>query len=167
MSTIFCACCENVPRPGCRHSLCFSSSCSGLACLSSQPVWIGWRVDLLTSTVRMESARQQRLLLLLQQVLEARHVPRHDVEKLTGKLLWLSGLVSFLRPTLAPLYALQHAGQAVMAAFTPDQWSSLRSLLDADLFVRGSIGHPSVPVGSRLLRLACCFPACLTFLLGC
>ena len=95
------------------------------ACLSSQPVWIGRRIDLLTCTVRMESAKQQRLLLLLQQVLEARHVPRHDVEKLAGKLLWLSGLVSFLRPTLAPLYALQRAGQTVMAVRQRLNWPSL------------------------------------------
>ena len=108
------------------------------ACLSSQPVWIGWHIDLLTGTVQMESAKQQRLLLLLQHVLESRHVSRHDVEKLTGKLLWLSGLLSFLRPTLAPLSALQHAGQTVMAALTMDEWSALRSLLDADLM--GSFG---------------------------
>ena len=116
------------------------------ASLSSQPVWIGWHIDLLTGTVQMESAKQQRILALLQQVLDARHVSRHDVEKLTGKLL--------LRPTLAPLYALQHAGQTVMAALTLDQWSALRGVLDADLIVRGTINHPSVPLGSRLLRLA-------------
>ena len=109
------------------------------ASLSSQPVWIGWRIDLLTGTVQMESAKQQRLLSLLQQVLDARHVSRHDVEKLTGKLLWLSGLLSFLRPTLAPLYALQHSGQTVMAALTLDQWSALRGVLDADLVVRGTL----------------------------
>ena len=124
------------------------------ASLSSQPVWIGWRIDLLTGAVQMESAKQHRLLLLLQQVLDARHVSRHDVEKLTGKLLWLSGFLSFLRPTLAPLYALQHSGQTLMAALTLDQWSALRGVLDADLVVRGTINHPSVPFGSRLFRLA-------------
>ena len=37
-----------------------------------------------------------------------------------------------------------------MAALTPDQCP----LLNADLLVTGSIGHPSVPVGSTLVRLA-------------
>ena len=41
-----------------------------------------------------------------------------------------------------------------MAALTPDQWASLRLLLNADLLVAGSIGHPSVLVGSKLTRLA-------------
>ena len=50
--------------------------------------------------------------------------------------------------------ALQHSGQLVMAALTPEQWSNLRPLLNADLLVTGSIGHPSVPVGSTLVRLA-------------
>ena len=55
---------------------------------------------------------------------------------------------------LLPLYSLQHAGQLVMAALTPDQWAALRPLLNADLLVTGSVGHPSVPVGSKLVRLA-------------
>ena len=102
----------------------------------------------------MESDKQSRLLQLLLSVLEARHVSRHEVESLTGKLLWLSGLFSFLRASLAALYYLQHSGQLVMAALTPDQWASLHLLLNADLSVTGSIGHPSVPVGSKLTRLA-------------
>ena len=114
------------------------------ASLSSHPVWIGWSIDLTTFTVCMEADKQQRLLDLLLSVLETRHVSRHDVERLTGKLLWLSGLFSFLRPTLAPLYSLQHSGQ----------WATLRPLLDANLLITGSIGHPSVPVGSTLVRLA-------------
>ena len=80
------------------------------ASLSSHPVWIGWSINLTTFTVCMEAEKQQRLLQLLLSVLQARHVSRHDVERLTGKLLWLSGLFSFLRPTLAPLYSLQHSG---------------------------------------------------------
>ena len=96
------------------------------ASLSSHPVWIGWSIDLTTFTVCVEADKQQRLLQLLLSILEARHVSRHDAERLTGKLLWLSGLLSFLRPTLAPLYSLQRSGQLVMAALTPDQWAALR-----------------------------------------
>ena len=124
------------------------------ATLSTSPVWIGWSIDLATFTACMEEDKQQRLLQLLLSLLQARYASRHDVERLTGKLLWLSGLFAFLRPTLATLYALQHSGQLVMAALTPDQWSNLRPLLNADLLVTGSIGHPSVPVGSTLLRVA-------------
>ena len=124
------------------------------ASLSSHPVWIGWSIDLATFTVCMQEDKQQRLLHLLLSLLQARYASRQDVERLTGKLLWLSGLFAFLRPTLAPLYALQHSGQLVMAALTPEQWSYLRPLLNADLLVTGSIGHPSVPVGSTLVRLA-------------
>ena len=125
------------------------------ASLSSHPVWIGWSIDLATFTVCMEADKQQRLLDLLLSLLQARYASsRQDVERLTGKLLWLSGLFAFLRPTLTPLCALQHSGQLVMAALTPEQWSNLRPLLNADLLVTGSIGHPSVPVGSTLVRLA-------------
>ena len=114
------------------------------ASLCGHPVWIGWNIDLTAFTVCMEADKQQRLLQLLLSVLEARHVSRHDVERLTGKLLWLSGL----------------SGSAVLfAACRPishgsDQWASLRPLLNADLLVTGSVGHPSVPVGSKLVRLA-------------
>ena len=66
------------------------------ASLSSHPIWIGWCIDLTTFTVCMESDKQNRLLQSLLSVLDARHVSRHEVERLTGKLLWLSGLFSFL-----------------------------------------------------------------------
>ena len=86
------------------------------ASLSSRPVWIGWSIDLATFTVCVEEDKQQCLLHLLLSLLQAKYASRQDVERLTGKLLWLSGLFAFLRPTLAPLYALQHSGQLVMAA---------------------------------------------------
>ena len=57
------------------------------ASLSSHPVWIGWSIDLTTITVCVEADKQQRLLQLLLSILEARRVSRHDVERLTGKLL--------------------------------------------------------------------------------
>ena len=79
-----------------------------------------WQIDLTTFTVRMDSAKLQRLLELLRSIASARHVSRHDVERLTGKLLWLFRLFASMRPTLAPLYSLQHARELVMAALTPD-----------------------------------------------
>ena len=140
------------------------------ASLSSQPVWIGWHIDLVTFTVCMESAKQQRLLQLLQLVLDAMHVPRHDVERLTGKLLWLSGLVAFLRSTLAALYAPQHAGQLVMAALTPHDSSSV-VVSSASLGCgpeRHSFHWPPLCAGwlplASTCAIACCQP--LTFLLG-
>ena len=102
----------------------------------------------------MEPAKLCRLLELLRSVMFARHVSRHDVERVTGKLVWLSGLFASLRPALAPLYTLQHAPELVLAALTLDQWHAMRSSLNADLKVTSTFGHPSVPVGSVLVRLA-------------
>ena len=58
------------------------------ASLSSRPVWIGWSIDLANN-----------VCYLLLSLLQARYASRQDVERLTGKLLWLSGLFAFLRPT--------------------------------------------------------------------
>ena len=67
-------------------------------------MWIGWSFDFSLLTVTMDSKKRERLLALLRQASVTKKLSLKLLEKLTGKLLWLSGLHRSLRPTLAPLY---------------------------------------------------------------
>ena len=73
------------------------------AALSVRPTWIGWVLDLECLTADMEPAKKQRLLCLLRSVRSAKLCPLQQLQKLTGKLLWLSALLPALRPSLTPL----------------------------------------------------------------
>ena len=124
------------------------------AALSARPVWIGWALDLRCLTADMEPAKKQRLLLLLRSIRASKLCHVDLPQKLTGKLLWLSALLPALRPSLTPLYSDQYSGVPVSCAVSDSQWALLRSKLDRDLRTTAKVGLPSVPHGSKLIRVA-------------
>ena len=121
--------------------------------LSPSVVWIGWQMDFECFTVRLDPSKLSRLIELAKQVLNSRTCPVRDLERLTGKLLWLSSLFRCFRPTLAPLYADQHSFTPVLTAVSPDKWQALCDAVDSNLFLLRSVGIAAIPVGSKLLRV--------------
>ena len=74
------------------------------AALSARVTWIGWSFDLEHYTVELDPAKLRRLLELLRLLSASPRCTVSSLEKLTGKLLWLSNLFQAFRPSLAPLY---------------------------------------------------------------
>ena len=124
------------------------------AALSARVTWIGWSFDLEHYTVELDPAKLRRLLELLRSLSASPRCTVSALEKLTGKLLWLSNLFQAFRPSLAPLYADQHRPIPNMCAVSADLYSSLRSSLSADLRITSSLPLAAIPVGCKLLRVA-------------
>ena len=120
--------------------------------LAPSVVWIGWQMDFECFTVRLDPAKLGRLIELAMQLLAVRECSTRDLERLTGKLLWLSSLFRCFRPSLAPLYADQHSFTPVLTAVSPDKWQALCSNLDANLILCRPIGIAAIPLGSKLLN---------------
>ena len=110
--------------------------------------------DFRTYTVRLEPAKLQRLLLLLHESRRRNKLPTSTLERLTGKLLWLSNLFRAFRPSLAPLYQDQCCPPLVSIPLSPASWKRLVDCLSEDLLVRLPCGLAAAPVGSRLFRVA-------------
>ena len=121
--------------------------------LSPSVVWIGWQMDFECFTVRLDPSKLSRLIALANQVLNSRSCPVRDLERLTGKLLWLSSLFRCFRPSLAPLYADQHSYTPVLTAVSPEKWQALCDNVDSHLVLLRSVGIAAIPVGSKLLRV--------------
>ena len=121
--------------------------------LSPSVVWIGWQMDFECFTVRLDPSKLSRLVALANQVLNSRSCPVRDLERLTGKLLWLSSLFRCFRPSLAPLYADQHSFTPVLTAVSPEKWQALCDNVDSHLVLLRSVGIAAIPVGSKLLRV--------------
>ncbi|OLP86243.1 hypothetical protein AK812_SmicGene32672 [Symbiodinium microadriaticum] len=121
--------------------------------LSARVVWIGWELDVSVFTVRLDPQKFQRLCTLLRQALASRRCSTHLLERITGKLLWLSSLFKTFRPSLAPLYADQHAFLPTMTALDPQRWNDFRSKLSEDLRLLHHVGLAALPPGSRILRV--------------
>ena len=83
--------------------------------LSARVVWIGWEQNLSHFCVRLDPAKFSRLCALLRRALSSKRWT-HLLERITGKLLWFSSLFRTFRPSLAPLYADQHAFLPTMTA---------------------------------------------------
>ena len=62
------------------------------AALSARVTWIGWSSDFETFTVQLDPSKMQRLLILLRQLAASPRCSVTVLEKLTGKLLWLSNM---------------------------------------------------------------------------
>ena len=122
------------------------------AALSAQVTWIGWSFDFAHFTVRLDPDKMARLLTLLRQLKASPKCTVTVLEKLTGKLLWLSNLFTSLRPSLAPLYQDQHSPVPNMCAVSPEVWSALRASLSPDLKVTRALPLAAIPVGCKLLR---------------
>ena len=122
--------------------------------LSPSVVWIGWQFDFRTYTVRLEPEKLQRLLRLLHESRRHNKLPTSTLEKLTGKLLWLSNLFRAFRPSLAPLYQDQYCPPLVSIPLSTASWKRLVDCLSDDLLVRSPCGLAAAPVGSRLFRVA-------------
>ncbi|OLP88434.1 hypothetical protein AK812_SmicGene30234, partial [Symbiodinium microadriaticum] len=121
--------------------------------LSARVVWIGWELDVSLFMVRLDPQKFSRLCTLLRQALSSRRCSTHLLERITGKLLWLSSLFRTFRPSLAPLYSDQHAFLPTMTALDPQRWGDLRAKLSPDLRLLQSIGLAALPPGSRILRI--------------
>ena len=124
------------------------------AALSARVTWIGWSYDLENYTVELDPAKLRRLLELLRLLSASPRCTVSALEKLTGKLLWLSNLFQAFRPSLAALYVDQHRPIPNMCAISADLYSSLRSSLSADLRITSSLPLAAIPVGCKLLRVA-------------
>ena len=124
------------------------------AALSARVTWIGWSFDLEHYTVELDPAKLRRLLEWLRSLSASPRCTVSALEKLTGKLLWLSNLFQAFRPSLAPLYADQHRPIPNMCAVSADLCSSLRSSLSADLHITSSLPLAAIPV--RGLQAAPC-----------
>ena len=107
------------------------------ASLSPSVVWIGWAFNLDLMTVALRA-----LLCLL---MDSRTCSVTQLEKLTGKLLWLSSLFRTFRASLAPLYVDQRTPLASMSAVSPDVWQRLRDSLSTDLKVAKPLPLAALP----------------------
>ena len=116
-------------------------------------VWIGWQFNFTTFTVTLDPPKLQRLLCLISEVLSSRRSTVTQLERLTGKLLWLSSLFRTFRPTLAPLYADVHSPMPSMSAISPDVWHSVRASLSADMIVSKPLPLAALPVDANFFGL--------------
>ena len=121
---------------------------------SSECTWIGWDINLETWMCGLPSIKVSKVLAQIEELLTAGpKVKFKTLESIIGRLLWITGLWSVLRPLLAPLYAALQRVPASSVGVSPELWASIRRNLDDDCSLRRSVNHPSFHRGARITRV--------------
>ena len=99
--------------------------------ISSQVVFLGFSVDVASRSIWLPLEKFEKALKALKPLLrKGSKVAKKHIEKLTGLLMWISGVAKPLRPWLASFYNnLKKPCMSAPKRFTQDQLHDLRQIL--------------------------------------
>ena len=116
--------------------------------------WIGWSIDVQHWLVSLPVEKSRPILALILSVLQEAKPLAATLEKLIGKLLWVTSLWRQLRPLLAPLYSMLHSCPSTLVGFSHSDWANALQRCDHDLVLQSPLFHPRLPAGAKMLRVA-------------
>ena len=98
--------------------------------------WIGWSLRLSVRSACLPRDKQSKILGLLCPLLKAgTRMPRREVERVIGLLLWFTAAASWLRPWLHELYRLLYKPAVVTRSLSVCQFGELLRCLSPSLHV--------------------------------
>ncbi|CAE7286514.1 unnamed protein product [Symbiodinium sp. CCMP2592] len=128
---------------------------------SSECIWIGWSINLESWVCELPSAKISKILDQIAELLSAGDkVKFKTLESLIGRLLWVTGLWTVLRPLLSPLYAALQRLPASSVGVSPELWAAIKRDIAEDCVLTRSVGHPSFHKGACVTRAANTFVSC-------
>ncbi|CAE7451467.1 unnamed protein product [Symbiodinium sp. CCMP2592] len=128
---------------------------------SSECIWIGWSINLESWICELPSAKISKILDQIAELLSAGDKVRFKtLESLIGRLLWVTGLWTVLRPLLSPLYAALQRLPASSVGVSPELWAAIKRNIAEDCVLTRSVGHPSFHKGACITRAANTFVSC-------
>ena len=129
--------------------------------LQSQVVWIGWEISACDWTVTLTADKRSSILEDLRELLRVSKIPLKLLERLTGKLLWVTSAWHQLRPLLNPLYHTLSSPSPTLIQISLTEWTQLLESLDETGVITASLPHPSLNVGVRVFRVGNTNVSCL------
>ena len=120
--------------------------------LQSVVVWIGWEISTRDWTVTLTNQKKNSILEDLQELLRVHKIPLKLLEKLTGKLLWVTSAWHQLRPLLNPFYRALSSPSPTLTCISLTEWNQLLHSVDDACVVTTAMSHPSLNVGVRIIR---------------
>ncbi|CAE7032378.1 unnamed protein product [Symbiodinium sp. CCMP2592] len=122
---------------------------------SSECIWIGWSINLESWVCELPSDKISKILDQIAELLSAGDkVKFKTLESLIGRLLWVTGLWTVLRPLLSPLYAALQRSPASSVGVSPELWAAIKRNIAEDCVLTRSVGHPSFHKGACITRAA-------------
>ena len=129
--------------------------------LQSKVVWIGWEISASDWTVTLTAEKRSSILEDLREMLRVHKIPLKLLERLTGKLLWVTSAWHQLRPLLNPFYHSLSSPSPTLISLSLTEWTQLLESLDETGVITTSLPHPSLQVGVRVFRVGNTNVSCL------
>ena len=121
--------------------------------LGREVLWIGWIFNFSQGTVRLQSSKRDKLLKLIQELLERPKTSRKAIERFLGLALWITQLFPVMRAFLHHLYADLYKAPGTSYSIDPGFWLTTISCLNNNLqFTSRPIGT-AIPEGGKLLSV--------------
>ena len=121
--------------------------------LGKRPTWIGFGFDLSLKQVWIPDDKQLRVKAFLEACMTENKMPRRDMEKGVGLLLWVSQACKLVRPWLADFYQCLVSSSPTLQGLSREQVLRLPEVLDSNFVcVKTAQGMP-VCKGWKMLTL--------------
>lgn len=146
-----------LPISACLILLLFQSICLPISwrkCeLSHSVVWIGWKFNFLAGLVSIPKDKQQKLLVLIDQLKNHQRVPLKSLQKFLGLAMWVTQLFGTMRIWLHYLYMDLSSVPATQFSVDPGFWHELVECLSDDLKFQKKPPYTAIPAGSQLVEV--------------
>ena len=121
--------------------------------LDREVSWIGWTFNFSSGQVKLQPSKREKLLKLIQEMLDKPKTSRKHIERFVGLALWITQLFPAMRAFLHHLYADLYKAPGTSYSVDPGFWLTTLSCLNDNLqFTTRPIGT-AIPQGSKLLSV--------------
>ena len=121
--------------------------------LDREVSWIGWTLNFSTGIIKLQSTKRDKLLKLIDDLLQRPKTSRKQIEKFIGLLLWVTQIFLMMRSFIHHLYADLYKAPATLYSVDPGYWLTTVACLSETLqFSVRPIGT-AIPIGGQLLSV--------------
>ena len=115
--------------------------------------WIGWTFNFSTGQVKLQQAKRDKMMKLIQELLQKPKTTRKLIEKFLGLALWITQLFPTMRAFLHHLYVDLYKAPGTSYSVDPGFWlTTLACLNDQLQFTSRPIGT-AIPIGGKLISV--------------
>ena len=118
-----------------------------------QITWIGWSIDSWSDTISIPDVKLKKLLQNLYPLTSSGKFKRNEVEAVTGHLLWISDVFTFIRWSLGTLYSILSRPGIQLVRLNKQQIREVFSSLTENGQMNTFLPRPYVPQGSIISRI--------------
>ena len=114
--------------------------------------WIGWKISFEHWTITLTDEKRTGIVRDIQEAMRTQKLSVKLLERVIGRLLWVTSAWHQLRPLLNPLYRLLSSHVSTMMSLSLQEWQSLLVAMDDTCVVVAAVNHPGIHVGMRVFR---------------